>query len=54
MNKYIGTIFLFDETIAFAAIKPFNRSINHCRFLLSNISQSFKLAERHHEKWNLP
>ena len=29
MNKYIRTIFLLNETVAFAAIKPFYNSFSH-------------------------
>ena len=54
MDKYIRAIFLLDEAVAFAAIKPFYNSINHCSFLLSINSHSFKLPECHFDKWNLP
>jgi hypothetical protein len=43
MYKYIRTIFLLDETIALAAIKPFYDSIRHCDTLLSKNSHSSKL-----------
>jgi len=34
MHKYIRAIFLLDEAIAFAAIKPFYNSISHNNTLL--------------------
>jgi hypothetical protein len=35
MNKYIRTIFLLDEAVALAAVKPFYYSISHGDILLS-------------------
>jgi hypothetical protein len=43
MNKYIRAIFLLNEAIAFAAIKPFYNSISHSDTLLSKNSHSSKL-----------
>jgi len=54
MDEYIRTVLLLDETVAFAVIEPFYNSINHCSYLLSNNSQSFRLPECHHDKWNRP
>jgi hypothetical protein len=34
MHKYIRTIFLLDEPIAFTAIKPFYNTIRHNHTLL--------------------
>jgi hypothetical protein len=35
--KYIVTIFLLDEAVAFCVVKPFYNSISHCCVLLSQI-----------------
>jgi hypothetical protein len=35
MNEYIRTIFLLDEAVTLAAVKPFNYSISHVDILLS-------------------
>jgi hypothetical protein len=43
MNKYIRPIFLLNEAVAFAAVKPFYNSIRHNDILLSKISHSSKL-----------
>ena len=43
MNKYIRSIFLLNEAVAFAAVKPFYNSISHNDILLSKISHSSKL-----------
>jgi hypothetical protein len=36
MNEYISTVFLLNEAIAFAVIKPFYSSIGHGDILLSD------------------
>jgi hypothetical protein len=43
MNKHIRTIFLLNEAIAFAAVKPFYNSISHSDALLSKNSHSSRL-----------
>jgi len=43
MNKYIRSVFLFNETVAFTAVKPFYNAISHRDTLLSNNSHGSKL-----------
>jgi hypothetical protein len=35
MDKYIGTVFLLNESIAFVVVEPLNGSIVHMNILLS-------------------
>jgi len=43
VNKYIGTIFLFNKTVTFTVIKPLYSSTCHSDTLLSKNSRSSKL-----------
>jgi len=50
MNKYIRTIFLFDESKSFSRIKPLYNSICHNDILLSKYFQNLKLEDTSYEK----
>jgi len=43
MNKHIRSIFLFNETVAFTAVKPFYNASSHSDTLLSKNSHGSKL-----------
>jgi hypothetical protein len=54
MNEYISTIFLLNEAIAFAVVKPLNSSISHDNILLSQEFSTSQTGGCPFDKWIIP
>jgi hypothetical protein len=54
MDEHVRTVFLLDETVALAAVKPFDDSIRHDAILLPDKFSWFPPAGCHFCKWNCP